>query len=144
MSSRSWVTMAGMYLGKERRDRTVALVLAAALVGAAVLGLLVTVASGGAGASGAQGTPYAAPTPSAADAPAADDAATVVPPVGQEVHAHGDLPPVDPGDGGHPWRLVGTLVGVVLLFGCGILVAREQQRRAEDGGASGGPGEWIS
>ncbi len=133
-----------MYLGKERRDRTVALVLAAALVGVAVLGLVVTIASTGTGATTPEGSPYgAAPSP----APSASRGAevTAAPPV-EVVNQHGDHPPLDPTGVtiGHPWRLVGTLVGVLLLFGGGILIAHEQRRRAEGGGPSDGPGEWIS
>ncbi|MDQ2757759.1 MAG: hypothetical protein M3Y71_14565 [Actinomycetota bacterium] len=133
-----------MYLGKQRRDRTVALVLAAALVGVAVLGLLVTLASAGAGASSVDGAAYG---PSAPLTPSTSTAVDpVTPSFGSEAYSRGDQPPLDPQDGGteYVWRLVGTLVGVVLLFGCGILITREQRRRAEDDGSSDGPGEWIS
>jgi len=143
-----WLTVVGdndrMYLGKERRDRTVALVLAAALVGVAVLGLVVTISSNGSATAGTEGSPYGAAPSQAPIASRATQAPA--PPLGQVVHQHGDQPPIDPAGVviGHPWRLVGTLIGVLLLFGCGILIAHEQRRRAEGGGPSDGPGEWIS
>ncbi|MEO7061777.1 MAG: hypothetical protein ABI083_18830 [Lapillicoccus sp.] len=107
-----------MYLGNERRNRVVALGLAAVLLAGVVLALLATVAAAATVTEGMAATPV--------------PAATAAPTPG---HPAGHDDPVDPaeltvaGGAGHAGRLLGLVAGVGLLLGCAVMVVHEQRRR---------------
>ena len=114
-----------MYLGNERRNRLVALGLAAVLVAGVVLALLATVAAAKPAVVGVI-APGERPAASGVGGSVSGSSSNA-PPAGH--HDAVDSTQLASVTTGHPERLVGVVMGVALLLTCGVMVVHEQRRR---------------